>query len=373
MFRTLSEVMMECRTRAALEPADVAEQAGITERQYSALETGTAWPGSTVVRAVLNVLQNPAYRHIPLQRADSHLDECSQRILHAYDVPALLVDNEWRTVEANCLAQGLLPFASQLGSSLTRWILLGDEARARLANWEDIARNLTPTLQDITAARSHEEELHSIRDRQEQLDALPTEARCLDGQLFVWRSDNGPHPITTCLVTFPGTRPDLQQITFVPRPTQPTQTLLHPHPIPQTWDSQVLAGLLTCGICGLSLTSGGTPTTFFCATGCLPVLPSEELQHHVAQETLPRAFSPDTCRRLGAAQEILTYDQADMALNVPVNTRHALYQWRHAMTPAQRRGILTSTLRSITVYPVPNTTTPPTVALSYSWHEMDLP
>ncbi|MCX4681443.1 helix-turn-helix domain-containing protein [Streptomyces sp. NBC_01433] len=375
VIATLAEVVAVYRARAALAPSHVAERAGISIAQYLALEQGTAWPGTAAVEAVIDALQIPASHRACLAAAGAPLDKYVQRMLHGYDIPALIVDSTWQTVEANVFARTLLPDSALPGWNLMRWVLLDDEARRRLANWDDVARCFSGALNNAITAAPHNAELLAIREDATQLGqiASPSSQNCPDGQVFVWRTDSGASPISACLVTPPSGRPDLQQITFVPRSTQPVPVLMAAQTSPTPWDGTLLTDLLSCGRCGLLLTGGGQSTAYNCATGCLPELAAADLELRIAKKVLTRAFPARACRALGIAQEILMADGFELELNVPVSPQHALDQWRRSMTNTQRRGILTSSLRSATVNPAPGTDGSTDVDLTYNWRELTSP
>jgi hypothetical protein len=368
----LAEVVANYRTRASLDPKGVAALAGITEAQYQALESGIAWPGTAAVEAVIDVLQIPHRHRARLILTGAPIDKYLQRILHGYDIPALIVDSSWRTVEGNSFAHTLLPESARPGWNLLRWILLESGARKRLANWDRVVRAFAAALHDGLTAAPDNAELRAIREDAKRLQpvAAPSSTECPELQVFVWRTDSGPYPITTCLITVPSGRPDLRQVTFVPRSTQLGSGLLDAQASPAPWCGPMLTDLLSCGMCGLLLTGGGEPTAYTCATGCLPELPADQLELRIAEKVLSRAFPPQVCRELGLAQEILAADGIDMALNVPVSPKHALHQWQHSMTSTQRRGILTTTLRHATVHPVPTATESRTVDIAYAWREL---
>lgn len=372
VIAALGEVVAVYRARAALDPSHVAERAGISIAQYLALEEGTAWPGSEAVEAVIDALQIPHRHRARLASAGAPLDKYLQRMLHGYDIPALVVDSTWRTVEANRFAHTLLPESARPGWSLMRWILFHDESRRRLANWENVAHTFTVALRDALSAAPHNAELLAIGEEAARRGrtASPATRDCPDGQPFVWRTDNGAYPISACLVTVPGSRPDLRQVTFVPRSTQPVPVLMAAQSRPAPWYGPVLTDLLTCGRCGLLLTGGGQPTAYSCATGCLPDIPADDLEFRIAKTVLTRAFSAQACRELGVAQEVLTAAGIELKLNVPVSGQHALDQWQRSMTPTQRRGVLATTLRSVKVFPEPIADGSAGVGLDYSWREL---
>lgn len=372
VIATLGEVVAVYRARAALDPSHVAERAGISMAQYLALEQGTAWPGTEAAEAVINALQIPDSHRAPLAAAGAPLDKYLQRMLHRYDVPALIVDSTWRTVEANCFARTLLPDSALPGWNLMRWVLLDGDAQRRLANWHDIARVFSGALRDAITAAPYNTELLATRENATQLGLTATHSPwdCPDGQIFVWRSDSGPYPISACLITVPSGRPDLRQVTFVPRSTQPLPVFMATRSRPAPWYGPLLTDLLFCGLCRLLLTGGGRPTSYSCATGCLPELPADELELRIAKKVLTRAFPDQACRELGIAQEILTADGIELELNVPVSPQHALDQWQRSMTNTQRRGILTTTLTSATAYPTPGPDGSDSVDLAYSWRDL---
>lgn len=253
-----------------------------------------------------------------------------------------------------------------------RWALFDDEARRRIANWDDVARGFYEGLQDAVAAAPHNTELLAIREDAAQLGlgAAGSATGCLDGQVVVWRTDRGPFPISACLITVPSGRPDLRQVTFVPRNTQPAPVLMATRSKPAPWNGPLLTDLLSCGLCGLLLTGGGQPGSYSCATGCLPELPADALEFRIAKQVVARAFPAQACRELGVAQELLTADGIELELNVPVSPQHALDQWQRSMTNTQRRGILTSTLRSATVSLRRSPDGSHDFDIAYSWREL---
>ncbi|MEU7028998.1 XRE family transcriptional regulator [Streptomyces sp. NPDC046275] len=371
VIATLGEVVADYRTRMTLDPARVAEMAGITEAQYRALETGAAWPGSAAVQAVIDVLRIPHDKRLNLMPTHSPLDPCLSQILHGYDLPALIVDSEWRAVESNSYAQRLLPGSAQPGWSLPRWILQSAEARERLANWRHVVHVIADLIRDELAAGLDSRELHDLAraSRQYCTGSDSHHEGHSAGHILTWRTAAGPFPTTACLISVPTGRPDLRQVTLIPRGTQPGHSLLDANPS-QAWNGPLLLDLLSCGLCGLLLTGGGAPETYHCATGCLPPLPASTLETRVAEEVVPRVFDPDECRQLAVAQESLTADGFNMNLNVPVTGKHALHQWSRSMTDTQRRGILSSALRSITVYGSNDGRSWEKSALRYTWREL---
>ncbi|MGZ2358468.1 XRE family transcriptional regulator [Streptomyces sp. 372A] len=368
VIASLAEVIAVYRARAALEPSHVAEQAGISVAQYLALEHGTAWPGTEAVEAIIKTLQIPHSHRAPLTAIGAPLDIYLQRMLHRYDIPALIVDSAWRTVEANTFARALLPGSAWPGWNLMRWILLDADARRRLANWDDVAQSFSGALHSAITAAPQNSELLAIHNDAPNLGYSPHPAAgdCPDGQVLVWRTDSGAYQISACMVTIPNRRPDLQQIILVPRGHRPSPAVMAAPSSPALWSEPLLTGLLSCGLCGLLLTGGSQPTIYNCPTGCLPELPADQLELHIAQHVLLRAFSTEACRGLGIAQEVLLADGGDLKLNVPISAQHALNQWQCSMTDTQRRGILTATLRSATVHPSVHHDG---VDLAYNWLE----
>jgi transcriptional regulator with XRE-family HTH domain len=234
---SLASVLASYRARAALDTKRVATLAGITEAQYQALESGTTWPGAAVAEAAGDVLQIPRSHRARLIPPDAPLDKHLQRMLHSYDIPALMVDSTWRTVEANSRARTLLPGSAQSGWNLMRWILLDHEAQERLVNWGQLARIFAGALHDGLTAAPDNAELLAIREGATHLEAVAshTSTGCPDGQVFVWRTEGGPHPISACLITTSNGRPDLRQVTFVPRSPQPRPFLLTPRKSSAPW------------------------------------------------------------------------------------------------------------------------------------------
>ncbi|MFF1678440.1 helix-turn-helix domain-containing protein [Streptomyces sp. NPDC058256] len=234
---TLGEVVAVYRARAALDPSHVAERAGISTGQYLALEQGTAWPGTAAVEAVIDALQIPDSQRARLDHTGAPLDRYLQHMLHGYDIPALIVDSSWRTVDANCFARALLPGSAVPGWNLMRWILLDCNAQRRLANWDDVAEVFAGALRDdIVAAPDNPELLHIGEDADQlQLVGAPPSTDCPGWQVFVWRTGSGLYSISACLVTVPSGRPDLRQITFVPRSTEAVPALMSTQAPPITY------------------------------------------------------------------------------------------------------------------------------------------
>lgn len=371
---TLGEVVAVYRSRAALDPARIAERAGISVAEYLALEEGTAWPGTEAAEAVIEALQIPHSHRARLAAADAPLDKYLQTMLHHYDIPALLVDSTWRTVEANRFARRLLPDSASAGWNLMRWILFDSEARRRLANWDDVARVFSGTLRDSITAAPHNTELLAIREDAAHLRLVAARSwpDRPEGQLLAWRTDRGPCPVSACLITVPTGRPDLRQVTFVPRNTRPVPVVMATQSGTAPWYGPVLTDLLACGLCGLLLTGSNSsrPSMYSCATGCLPELAADELELRVARKVLARAFPAEACRMFGVAQQILAADGVELELNVPISPKHALDQWRRSMTDTQRHSILSTALRTATVYPVHQPNGSLGVDLTYNWREL---
>ena len=371
MIASLGEIVAGYRTRAALDPSHVAELAGISTAQLLAIEQGTAWPGPEAVEAVIEALQIPDTQRARLAVTSAPLDKYLKRMLHGYDIPALIVDSTWRTVEANSYARALLPDSASPGWNLMRWILSEGDARRRLVNWDDVAGAFFHALCEDLNAAPHNVELCAIREDAAQLglSADSSSRDSPDGQVCVWRTDRGAYPISACLVTVLSGRPDLRQVTFVPRSTQPVTALMAERSSTDQWYGPLLTDLLSCGLCGLLLT-GGRLSTYSCATGCLPDLPADDLELRIAKQVLTRALSVQACRELGIAQGVLTAAGIELELNVPISPQHALDQWRRSMTNTQRRGILTTTLRSAAVHPAPRSNGVIRFDLVYDWREL---
>ncbi|MER5890447.1 helix-turn-helix domain-containing protein [Streptomyces sp. NPDC001941] len=342
----LARVVAVYRARADLEPSHVAEQAGISTAQYLALEEGTGWPGEEAVAAIVEALRIPHAQRPRLTGAGAPIDPYLRQVLHQYCVPALLVDSSWRTAEANAYAHVLFPELDRPGWNLMGWMLFSSDARKRLANWEAVAQSFTDALGQGLATEPHNPELCALGNEATGAGFIlgPNAHDQPDGQTLNWRTSQNAHSATTCLVTVPPGRPDLRQIVFVPRSDElATRVGNDPHP------SSLLSGLILCGHCGLLLADGAGPTTVLCPTGCLPELPTGPIERSIVHEALKRAFSAQNCRELGNAQDYLLACGGELKLNVPVSSRHALDQWQRSMTAAQRRGILTSTLRTAKV------------------------
>jgi len=365
---TFGEIVGFYRAQAGLDPALVAQRAGIDEDQYRALELGTGWPGTVAVRAVIDALDVPDADRARLDVAGTPIDRCLQRMLYGYDIPALILDSTWCTVAANCFAVDLLPGCEQPGWSLMRWVLLEDEAKQRLANWEEVAQAFAAALRRALNAAPYDPELLSLRVLVEPTLYANTDPDQPDGQVLIWRTPEGTYPISACLVTIPSGRPDLRQVTFVPRAGERVFAIVQTQEHTASWHGPLLADLVHCGLCGRPLV-GGELTAYRCVIGCLPDIPPEDLELRVAREALPRAFPPETIRQLARVQEILTARGIEMALNVPVTTQHALHQWCHSMTPAQRRGILMQGMTSATVSPSGGATGPGSIDVTITWRD----
>ncbi|WP_371591218.1 helix-turn-helix domain-containing protein [Streptomyces sp. NBC_00470] len=367
---SLGETVEEYRNRASLTPSRVAGLAGISVGEYLAIELGTAWPGADTVEAVLNILHVPSEERPRLAEPGAPLDQHLRLTLHNYDIPALIVDSEWRTVEANRFARALLPGAARPGWNLMRWVLVEGEARQRLANWYDVAITFASALRGAIDGAPRNEELLALRDDAGPLGHVeaPSYEDCPDGQILIWQSPNGTHPISACRVTVPSGRPDLQQVMFVPRVPTPAAMPAEGKTDSSAWHGLVLADLLSCGLCSLALAESGTlQTSYSCATGCLAGLSAAELESRVVEQVLRRALSRQVVHKLGLAQESISAGGGELKLNVPVSAKHALDQWKRSMSTTQRRSILTTTLRSVIVHPASGQKGNGAVDLTYSW------
>jgi hypothetical protein len=340
----ISALVATHRARAALKPYEAARLAGVTEAQYRAVESGRAWPGREAAQAIYEALQIPSH-HRAHPHDDTPLDRHISRVLHAYHIPALYADSAGRTIEANVFAQGLLHQGAQPGGSIMRWVLEATNAQSRLANWDDVAAAFASWP-----------------------DTSPSQA-WPHGQLFVWRAAKGPDPVTVCMVTTPRNRPELHQITFVPRSVRPAQSPTHSERELSAWPGPILLDLLKCGVCGLLLTGGGNPTAYSCVTRCLPDVSGAELQLQIAQTVLPRALTSEPHNKVAAARSALLDHVDDVAPGALPDPQRALHLWRHAMSPARRSAILGLFVESIMVYPAKSADGRPGVDLAYTWRE----
>jgi hypothetical protein len=292
-------------------------------------------------------------------------------MLHRYDLPALIVDGSWRAVEVNRLARALFPGSAAPGWSLMRWVLLDLEARTRLSNWRAVAEAFAVTLQQGLAISPNDAELRAIRSmaRMSYSTAPRFSAHGADGQVLAWTSDGGADSVSACLVTVPAGRPELLQITLVPRGARSVPSSVTSDMPAQSGENLLLADLLSCGVCGLLLSGGGQPASYWCVTGCLPALPAGDLEMRVGEAALSRSFPSEVCRKLAIAQEVLIAHGTEMSLNVPVTSRHALSQYERSMAREQRRGMLELALRSVTVLPCGKISDSRDVDLAFAWRE----
>ncbi|UQA95658.1 MmyB family transcriptional regulator [Streptomyces halobius] len=348
---SIQEVLLSYRMQEGLSAAQVAQAAGISELRYTMLESSRGWPGSRALSTVLDALNIPKDQRSCFAFPGTPLSDGERALLHAKPYPALVVDHTWRVVDCNRFFADQLPECTAPGASLLRWVLLQEEARHRLANWEDAAAAYTTALRDALTADPDAPELQSLRA------GLPSglwETACPDagqpdGQCLVWRTAQGPYVIWECVLMVPASRPDLLTVDFIPQTLprrstpEPTAALQQPA---STGDEALLAGIARCGACNLNLTTN--VDHYQCPDNCVTI-GMELLESRVAEAIIDRVFTAESLRKLALAQEILLAEGGEIHQPFPVSPRHARHQWDHDLPVEIRRAYVTHSVERVLV------------------------
>ncbi|WP_164662344.1 helix-turn-helix domain-containing protein [Streptomyces sp. S1D4-20] len=343
---TVGQTLRTHRTRSGMSIKEVALAAGMTARQYEALEADSGWPGTSAFAAAVEALRIPGDARTGLDFCGRPLDTALAATLKGFTAPAIMVDHRWRVVEANPSAVRLLPDLGQPGWSLLRWVLCSPEARRHLVNAADVAETFAAVLCQALEHAPFDPDLRTLyKDLDDPLRTSGAR-REVDGLDLVWRTDRGPYQMVSLFVSVPARRPDLRQIVLHIEP------LLLPGQEPETgqWSDAVLSGIACCGLCGAAMMYEWGPV-YRCSEGCSLTVDAMALEDQVAQELLPQVYTDGTLTGLARLQEVLMACGSQPALLAPVSVRHALYQWRHRMPRAARRDLVADWIASVAVSP----------------------
>ncbi|MFD7552318.1 helix-turn-helix domain-containing protein [Streptomyces sp. NPDC059816] len=345
---TVGQTLRTYRTRSGRSARDIAQAAGISARQYEALESGTGWPGNQAFTAAIDALQIPAEA-----RSRSGLNFCGRPLgtaiaatLKGFTVPAIVVDHAWRIVGGNQEATRLLPELGRPGWSLLRWILCSSEARRRLVNAADVAGTFAAVLREALALTPSDPDLRSLY---EEIGADlrvrgAAEVPDVDGLDLVWRMDSGPYQMVSLFVSVPARRPDLRQIALHVEPLLlPGQDLDSAQ-----WSEAVLTDIAHCAVCRSAMVYEWGPV-YRCPRDCFTPVDASVLEEEVAQRLLPHVYTDGALAGLARLQEVLVACGSEPAMPAPVSLRHALYQWRHQMPMSTRRKLVASWVARVAV------------------------
>ncbi|MFF5019019.1 helix-turn-helix domain-containing protein [Streptomyces sp. NPDC001165] len=361
---TVGQTLRGYRTRSGRSTLDVASAAGMTPRQYEALETGSGWPGAAAYTAALEALQIPAEARTSLNFCGKPLGTALAATLRSFTVPAIVVDHAWRVVEANPKATRLLPEVLQPGRSLLRWVLCSPEARRHLVNAADVAGTFAAVLYDALVMAPFDPDLWSLADEIERdvRKAGWTRRPEVDGLDLVWRTESGPYQMVSLFVSVPARRPDLRQIALHIEP------LLLPGQDPDAaqWSEAVLAGVARCATCQSDMVYEWGPV-YRCPRDCCEAVDATVLEDEVAKVVLPRVYTEGALAGLARLQEVVMAGGNEPALPAPVSVQHALYQWRHQMPLSARRELVASWVASVAVTCGGRASTAAGLALDFCW------
>ncbi|MEW2493823.1 helix-turn-helix domain-containing protein [Streptomyces nodosus] len=347
MYRaTVGQTLRAYRTRSGRSTFDIASAAGMTPRQYEALETGSGWPGAAAYTAALEALQIPAEARTGLNFCGKPLGTALAATLRGFTVPAIMVDHGWRVVEANRQATRLLPELIQPGRSLLRWILCSPEARWHLVNAVDVAGTFAAVLYNALVMAPFDPDLWALANEiKEDVQKVGRgKSPDVDGLDLVWRTESGPYQMVSLFVSVPARRPDLRQIALHIEP------LLLPGQDPGTeqWSEAVLAGIARCAVCQSDMVYEWGPV-YRCPRDCWEAVDATVLEEEVANVVLPRVYTEGALAGLAQLQEVVMACGSQPALPAPVSVQHALYQWRHQMPLSARRELVASWVASVAV------------------------
>ncbi|MGX5186281.1 MmyB family transcriptional regulator [Streptomyces avermitilis] len=365
MYRaTVGQTLRAYRTRSGRSTFDVASAAGMTPRQYEALEAGSGWPGAAAYTAALEALQIPSEARSSLNFCGKPLGTALAATLRGFTVPAIMVDHGWRVVEANPQATRLLPELIQPGRSLLRWILCSPEARRCLVNAADVAGTFAAVLYNALIMAPFDPDLCSLADeierdvRKVRWAGQPD----VDGVDLVWRTESGPYQMVSLFVSVPARRPDLRQIALHIEP------LLLPGQEPDTapWSEPVLAGIARCATCQSEMVYEWGPV-YRCPRDRCEAVDATVLEDEVAKVVLPRVYTEGALAGLARLQEVVMACGSEPALPAPVSVQHALYQWRHQMPLSARRELVASWVASVAVSRGGTASTITGLTLDFCW------
>lgn len=361
---TVGQTLCAYRTRSGRSALDVANAAGMTPRQYEALETGSGWPGTTAYTAALEALQIPAEARTGLNFCGKPLGTALATTLRNFTAPAIVVDHGWRVVEANSQATRLLPELIQPGRSLLRWILCSPQARRHLVNAADIAGTFAAVLYSALVLTPFDPDLRALANEIE-IDRRMTGwagQPDVDGLDLVWRTESGPYQMVSLFMSVPARRPDLRQIALHIEP------LLLPgqDPDPAQCSEAVLAGIARCAACQSDMSYEWGPV-YRCPRDCCEAVDAAVLEEEVAKVVLPRVYTEGALAGLARLQEVVMACGNEPAWPAPVSVQHALYQWRHQMPLSARRELVASWVASIAVTRGGGASTTAGLALDFCW------
>ena len=167
------------RRRRGASQLALALQSGVSQRHVSFLESGRARPSREMVVQLSTALDIPLrqrnamllaagfapfYRESNLAAPElTPVRQAIDRILEKHEpYPAVVIDRLWNLLQANEAAQAFTLFLFEgpppapppgKGPNVLRWLLDPQALRAKIANWEEVARYLvSTTYAEILAA-----------------------------------------------------------------------------------------------------------------------------------------------------------------------------------------------------------------------------
>ncbi len=167
------------RRRRGASQLALALQSGVSQRHVSFLESGRARPSREMVVQLSTALDiplrqrnamllaagfAPVYRESNLAAPElTPVRQAIDRILEKHEpYPAVVIDRLWNLLQANEAAQAFTLFLFEgpppapspgKGPNVLRWLLDPQALRAKIANWEEVARYLvSTTYAEILAA-----------------------------------------------------------------------------------------------------------------------------------------------------------------------------------------------------------------------------
>ncbi|WP_199550294.1 helix-turn-helix domain-containing protein [Streptomyces sp. N35] len=204
---TVGDALISRRLRAGLSAQDAATRADISLEQYSALESGSFWPGQDVLDAVLDLLAVPDSEREPFAFFGTPPSDRERILLTGSTGAVMIVDYAWRTIEVNDAARGLLPAqACRPGGSLMRWVLLDDTAPRLLLNHDAVARGFAGYLRRALEVAPADAEFVAIRDTidQDVWEHASTDVGTPSGLSLQWHTEAGTTPVTALMGMTPG-------------------------------------------------------------------------------------------------------------------------------------------------------------------------
>lgn len=194
----VGELVRTWRLRRRMSQSDLAEQAEVSTRHLSFLETGKARPSRQMVLVLGSALDlplrarntllvaggfAPAYQQTDLDAPEMAGVRAALDLLLDQPFPSVVLDRTWNVVRPSplmaAMAAWMLPHRPLMGANLLESLFDPERLRQYIGNWHDTARTTLDRLHREAVA-SGDEALHDLHARLLAYPDVPSDWRTVD-------------------------------------------------------------------------------------------------------------------------------------------------------------------------------------------------